>query len=110
MKKYKRIFVIVMDSLGIGAADDAAACGDAGTDAQPYRGVQKICYSESSEDRYGESASIKAGGSVGIGSATINEGAQCRGGYDDRAQELMGLCAEPFQTFTEHGFPQKVDR
>ena len=32
MKKYKRIFVIVMDSLGIGAADDAAAYGDAGTD------------------------------------------------------------------------------
>ena len=33
MKKYKRIFVIVMDSLGIGAADDAAAYGDGdGTD------------------------------------------------------------------------------
>ena len=30
--KYNRIFTIVIDSLGIGAADDAAAYGDAGTD------------------------------------------------------------------------------
>ena len=32
MKKYKRIFTIVMDSLGIGAMPDAASYGDAGTD------------------------------------------------------------------------------
>ena len=30
--KYNRIFTIVIDSLGIGAAADAAAYGDAGTD------------------------------------------------------------------------------
>ena len=32
IKKYNRIFTIVIDSLGIGAAADAAAYGDAGTD------------------------------------------------------------------------------
>ena len=32
MKKYKRIFTIVIDSLGIGAMEDAAAYGDTGTD------------------------------------------------------------------------------
>ena len=32
MQKYKRIFTIVIDSLGIGALPDAAAYGDAGTD------------------------------------------------------------------------------
>ena len=32
MKKYKRIFTIVIDSLGIGAMANAAEYGDAGTD------------------------------------------------------------------------------
>ena len=30
--RYKRIFTIVIDSLGVGAMDDAASYGDAGTD------------------------------------------------------------------------------
>ena len=32
MSKFKRIFTIVIDSLGVGALPDAAAYGDAGTD------------------------------------------------------------------------------
>ncbi len=32
MKKYKRIFTIVIDSMGVGAAPDAADYDDAGTD------------------------------------------------------------------------------
>ena len=32
VKKYKRIFTIVIDSLGAGAMPDAAEYGDAGTD------------------------------------------------------------------------------
>ena len=32
MKKFKRIFTIVVDSMGIGALPDAADYGDAGTD------------------------------------------------------------------------------
>ena len=31
-KKYKRIFTVVIDSLGVGALPDAADYGDAGTD------------------------------------------------------------------------------
>ncbi len=31
-KKYRRIFTIVIDSLGVGALDDASSYGDAGTD------------------------------------------------------------------------------
>mgnify|MGYP001085779803 FL=1 len=31
-KKYNRIFIIVIDSLGVGALEDAAAYQDAGTD------------------------------------------------------------------------------
>ena len=33
-RKYNRIFTIVIDSLGVGALEDAAAYGDAGTDTQ----------------------------------------------------------------------------
>ena len=32
MKKYKRIFTVVIDSLGAGAMPDASEYGDAGTD------------------------------------------------------------------------------
>ena len=32
-KKYKRIFTVVIDSLGAGEMPDAASYGDAGTDA-----------------------------------------------------------------------------
>ena len=32
MKRYRRIFTIVVDSLGVGALPDAADYGDAGTD------------------------------------------------------------------------------
>ena len=32
MEKYRRIFTIVLDSLGIGAMDNAAEYGDVGTD------------------------------------------------------------------------------
>ena len=32
MSKYKRIFTIVIDSLGVGAEPDAALFGDEGTD------------------------------------------------------------------------------
>ena len=32
MKKYKRVFTIVIDSLGVGALSDAADYGDAGAD------------------------------------------------------------------------------
>ena len=35
MKKYKRIFMIVLDSLGAGAMLDAADYGDEGTDTFP---------------------------------------------------------------------------
>ena len=31
-RKYKRIFTIVIDSLGVGALEDAASYGDEGTD------------------------------------------------------------------------------
>ena len=52
MQKYKRIFTIVIDSLGIGALPDAAAYGDAGTDTLGHIAE----YAKSSETGSGKSA------------------------------------------------------
>ena len=38
MEKYKRIFVIVLDSLGIGAMPDSEKFGDTGVDRIPHHG------------------------------------------------------------------------
>ena len=38
-KKYKRVFMIVMDSLGIGAMEDADKYGDAGTNTFVHTSV-----------------------------------------------------------------------
>ena len=53
MKKYKRIFTIVMDSLGIGAMPDAASYGDAGTDTLGHISdrMETLTMPRSSEDR-----------------------------------------------------------
>ena len=37
MKRFKRIFVIVADSLGVGAMEDAANYGDEGTNTQSFK-------------------------------------------------------------------------
>ena len=44
MKKYKRIFTIVIDSLGIGAMEDAAAYGDTGTDTLGHISEHTDCF------------------------------------------------------------------
>ena len=54
MKEYKRIFVIVMDSLGIGAMPDSEKFGDIGVDT--FGPDADTGYSESPEAWYAESA------------------------------------------------------
>lgn len=41
VKKYNRIFTIVIDSLGVGALEDAADYGDAGTDTLGH--IPRVC-------------------------------------------------------------------
>ena len=54
MEKYKRIFVIVLDSLGIGAMPDSEKFGDKGVDSGTYGNSG---YSESAETGNGKSSS-----------------------------------------------------
>ena len=113
MKKYKRIFTIVLDSVGIGAARDADAFGDAGADTLGHISQQvpgmKIPHLQS------------------LGMANVHRLPHIRAaektlGYYARLQEasngkdtmtghweMMGLhITTPFKTFTETGFPKEL--
>ena len=112
MKKYKRVFLIVMDSLGNGAEPDAALYGDATTDTfghiaeryplnipnlqnlgisnlHPLKGVQKVG---------------KPLGYYSILQET-SKGKDTLTGH----WEIMGLnVQQPFIAFTDTGFPQEL--
>lgn len=113
MSKYNRIFVIVVDSLGVGAAADAADYGDAGADTLGH-------ISKSVEQFH-----IPALQKLGIGNLhplvqvppaerplayytkmnEISKGKDTMTGH----WEIMGLKTEkPFITFTETGFPKEL--
>lgn len=110
---YKRIFVIVIDSLGIGAADDADLYGDKNADtlgnivkAFPKihipnlvkLGMAKLCpllEVGSRTEFVGRALSLKE----------KSRGKDTMTGH----WEMMGLLTEtPFQTFTENGFPDEL--
>ncbi len=113
MKQYKRIFVIVMDSLGIGAMPDAVDYGDAGVDTLGH-------ISEHMEDFYIPNLQK-------LGMANLHKLKQVNpvdkplgyyaslyeasNGKDTMTGhwEMMGLhITKPFKTFTENGFPKEL--
>lgn len=111
MKKYKRIFVIVMDSLGIGAADDAAAYGDAGTDTLGHIAGRREEFVIPNLQKVGMANlhPLKQVHPVEHPLGYYMEMKERSAGKDTMTGhwELMGLYTQkPFQTFTEHGFPQ----
>ena len=113
MKKYKRIFVIVMDSLGIGAADDAAAYGDAGTDTLGHIAERREKFVIPNLQKIGMANlhPLKQVHPVEHPLGYYMEMKERSAGKDTMTGhwELMGLYTQkPFQTFTEHGFPQEL--
>ena len=111
MKKYKRLFVIVMDSLGIGAADDAAAYGDAGTDTLGHIAERREKFVIPNLQKIGMANlhPLKQVAPVEHPLGYYMEMKERSAGKDTMTGhwELMGLYTQkPFQTFTEHGFPQ----
>lgn len=112
MYKYKRVFTIVLDSLGIGDAKDAESYGDLGTNT-----LKHIC------DQYPQIEVPNLEG-LGLGElgdfngiyklpgyfGTVGKLNEISNGKDTMTghYELMGLKVEkPFKTFTETGFPDK---
>ena len=113
MGKYKRIFVVVLDSLGIGAVEDSPEYGDVEVDtlghiAQKVQGL-KI-------------PNLKKLGMVNLHPLEGMEPAEHPLGRYMRLKErsrgkdtmtghweMMGLLVTtPFQTFTSHGFPKEL--
>lgn len=113
MGKYKRIFVVVLDSLGIGAVEDSPEYGDVGVDTLGHiaREVPGL-----------KIPNLKKLGMVnlhpleGMDPAEHPLGRYMRLKERSRGKdtmtghwEMMGLLVTtPFQTFTSHGFPKEL--
>ena len=113
MKRYKRIFTIVIDSLGIGAMDDAEKYGDIG--------VNTLGHIAESVDRLNIPNLQKLGIANLCKLKNIEPVAKPLGYYGELKEtsvgkdtmtghwEMMGLNIDkPFQTFTETGFPKEL--
>ena len=108
MEKYRRIFVIVLDSLGIGAMPDAEDYGD--------KGVNTLGHIW----EYKKDLKIPNLRKLGIGNllGRSDDFVGCHMKLKEKSRgkdtmtghwEMMGLeIKEPFQTFTETGFPQEL--
>lgn len=113
MQKYKRIFIIVLDSLGIGEMEDSANYGDVGVNTLGHiaehtkefqipnlqkLGLANLCdlvNVKAVSDPLGKYAKLKE---KSVGKDTMT-------GH----WEMMGLyTTKPFKTFSENGFPEEL--
>lgn len=113
MKNYKRIFTIVVDSLGAGALPDAADYGDAGTDTLGHisqavdefhiPNLQKLGMANLHPLKQVEPVEKPLGRYMYLNEAST--GKDTMTGH----WEMMGLhITTPFRTFTETGFPPEL--
>lgn len=113
MKKYKRIFTVVVDSLGVGALDDAADYGDVGTDTLGHisQSVEKFIIPNLQKLGMANLHALKQVAPVEKPMAYFTKMKEASRGKDTMTGhwEMMGLhITTPFQTFTETGFPQEL--
>lgn len=112
-KKYRRVFTIVIDSLGVGPMPDAAAFGDAGADTLGHIAANFEALKIPNLQRLGM-ANLKSLHGVAPAEKPLAYYGQLReasNGKDTMTGhwEMMGLhITKPFKTFTEHGFPQEL--
>ena len=113
MKRYRRIFTIVVDSLGVGALPDAADYGDAGTDTLGHISQNVEDFQIPNLQRLGMAnlhplKQLKPVDRPLAYYCKLNEKSN---GKDTMTGhwEMMGLyITKPFQTFTENGFPKEL--
>ena len=113
MKQFKRIFLIVIDSLGIGEMPDSASFGDVGVNTLQHVSEQRRFFA------------IPNLFQLGLGNLTALQqypsNPKAMGRYtrlQERSSgkdtmtghwEMMGLwTTKPFITFTDHGFPPEL--
>ena len=113
MKRWKRIFVIVIDSLGVGAMEDAAAYGDTGTDTLGHIAASVKALRIPNLQRLGMANLHEL---AGVSPVEKPKGyymklKEASTGKDTMTGhwEMMGLhITRPFRTFTETGFPKEL--
>lgn len=112
-KKYKRVFTIVIDSLGAGDAVDAATFGDAGTDTLGHiaESVGDLYIPNLQKLGIANMKPLKNIAPVEAPKAYYTRLNEASNGKDTMTGhwEMMGLhITKPFLTFTEHGFPKEL--
>ena len=112
-KKYKRVFTIVIDSLGAGDAVDAATFGDAGTDTLGHiaESVGDLYIPNLQKLGIANMKPLKNIAPVETPKAYYTRLNEASNGKDTMTGhwEMMGLhITKPFLTFTEHGFPKEL--
>lgn len=113
-KKYKRVFMIVMDSLGIGAMKDAHLFNDEGTNTFKHTSIacnglniptlNSLGLYDLDEGILGASK-VSHKHSYSLKANEISNGKDTMTGHF----EMMGIYTiSPFKTFTETGFPKEL--
>lgn len=113
MKKFNRIITIVLDSVGVGAAPDAADFGDVGTDTLGHIAARTENFKIENLRKLGmvNLHPLKGLEPVRSPMAYYTKLTEKSNGKDTMTGhwEIMGLYIEkPFQTFTETGFPDDL--
>lgn len=113
MKKYNRVFVVVMDSLGVGAMPDSERFGDVGVNTLGHISESVENFTIPNLQKLGM-ANITPLHQV----APVEQPMAYYGKLRERSNgkdtmtghwEMMGLeITKPFQTFTETGFPPEL--
>ena len=112
-KKYKRIFTVVIDSLGAGEMPDAASYGDAGTDTLGHIAANVEEFKIPNLQKLGIANLKDLAGIVPVEKTLSYYGKlrEASNGKDTMTGhwEMMGLhITTPFKTFTETGFPKEL--
>lgn len=113
VKKYRRIFIIVVDSCGIGGAKDAERFGDAGTDTLGHiaETVGNLSIPNMQKLGIANLKELKNIAPVEKPTGYFTRLSETSNGKDTMTGhwEMMGLhITKPFLTFTEHGFPKEL--
>ena len=111
--RYKRVFLIVLDSVGAGAMPDAGDYGDAGADTLGHiaRAVDRLELPHLQKLGLGNLHPIDKVAPAEHPLACYGKLRERSAGKDTMTGhwEMMGLyTTEPFQTFTDTGFPPEL--
>ena len=111
--KYKRIFLIVIDSVGVGALPDAKAYGDQGanTIGNLAKAAGGIALPTLGAFGFGNLTEIIGVPPVERPLANTTKLAELSNGKDTMTGhwEMMGIkTVKPFKTFTDKGFPKAL--